>query len=109
MSEFPFLLTPSTMPVTFTSDGSSASTKKLWDAPATGQPVTRRQIIVRNPTGNPNFYIAVGTSTMSGATSSNHQIDPSIQVFSVSEVNNYFSALSASGSATITVTPGAGE
>ena len=112
MSEvpYPFLLTPSTIPVAFTSNGSTASTQALWAALAATQTPGIRQIIVQNPAGNPTFYIAVGTSSGVAATSNSHQIYAgTIQTFSVNEVNNYFSALSASGTATLTVTPGAGE
>ena len=110
MSEYPFLLNPSTAPVSFTSDGSTAATHPLWTAPVTGQAPRMMQVIVRNPLNNPIFYIKVGSTSGIAATSSNHPIDPgSIQTFSVNEANNYFSALSASGSATMTVTPSVGD
>ena len=107
---FPFLLTPQTAPVAFTSNGSTAATTALWPALASTQTPGVRQIIVQNPTGNPTFYITVGNTNTIAATTSHHQIYAgSIQTFSVNEANNYFSALSASGSATLQVTPGAGE
>ena len=110
MSEYPFLLTPNTLPVSFTSDGVTAATHPLWTAPVTGQTPVLKQIIVQNPVGNPSFYIKVGTTADIAATSTNHEIYAgSVQVFSVNEANNYFSALSASGSATLKVTPSVGD
>ena len=103
------MLIAETLPVSFTSDGATATTHMLWAAPSTNAPVVR-QIIVQNPTGNPTFYVKVGTTSGIAATSANHPIYPgTIQTFSVNEYNNYFSALSASGTAILTVTPGAGE
>ncbi len=106
----PFLLTASTLPIAFTSDGTHAVPAPLWTAPTALQRPVIRQILIQNPIGNPIFYIAVGKSTMAAATSANLQIYPGMVLsFSVNEQNNYFSALSASGTATMTVTPGFGD
>jgi hypothetical protein len=108
LSEYPFLLTPDTLPVNFASDGTTPATHPLWNAPA-GAPVIR-QVIIDNPVGNPTFYIAVGPTSAVAATNANKKIYAgTCQTFSIREDNRYFSALSASGQATIDVTPGSGE
>ena len=110
MNEYPFLLKPDTAPVAFTSDGTTPSLHTLWPAPASNQTPRLMQVIIQNPVTNPTFYITVGSVNTIAATSSSHPIYAgTIQTFSVNEANNYFSALSASGSATLSVTPGAGE
>ncbi len=57
----PFLLTASTLPIAFTSDGTHAVPAPLWPAPTALQTPVIRQILIQNPIGNPIFYIAVGT------------------------------------------------
>lgn len=107
----PFLLTANTLPIAFTWTSGAAVTHQLWSAVASTQAPVIRQILVRNPSGNPIVYFAVGASAGIGATSANQPIDPGTnQTFSVSEINNYGSILGAAAmSNPLTVTPGSGE